>query len=156
MRGGGNDEWRTASFEIEDNHVRTPHAQRVSISTSSTQWEVMNLEGNVPQTVSQHLANERTYLSWVRTCIAVFAVGLALAKFGPHVLDGWIGEAVMILALFMIIVGHRLYRKARPLLVARAKEWPRHNILAITICVCFIICEGLFLILLQNDLLFGT
>ena len=31
---------------------------------------------------SDHLANERTYLAWVRTGLSVMALGLAVAKFG--------------------------------------------------------------------------
>ncbi len=35
-----------------------------------------------PGAVSDHLANERTYLAWVRTGIAVIALGFVVAKFG--------------------------------------------------------------------------
>ncbi|MGI5133230.1 MULTISPECIES: YidH family protein [unclassified Streptomyces] len=31
-----------------------------------------------------HLANERTYLAWLRTGISVAALGVAVAKFAPH------------------------------------------------------------------------
>jgi putative membrane protein len=33
-------------------------------------------------TVTDHMANERTYLAWVRTGIAVMALGFVVAKFG--------------------------------------------------------------------------
>ncbi|MHB8361122.1 MAG: YidH family protein [Thermoplasmataceae archaeon] len=33
-------------------------------------------------TVTDHLANERTYLAWVRTGISVMALGFVVAKFG--------------------------------------------------------------------------
>ncbi len=32
--------------------------------------------------VSDHLANERTYLAWVRTGITVIALGFVVSKFG--------------------------------------------------------------------------
>lgn len=32
-----------------------------------------------------HLANERTYLAWLRTAAAVMALGLAVASFAKHV-----------------------------------------------------------------------
>jgi putative membrane protein len=32
--------------------------------------------------VSDHLANERTYLAWVRTGIAIIALGFVVARFG--------------------------------------------------------------------------
>jgi putative membrane protein len=33
-------------------------------------------------TVTDHMANERTYLAWVRTGITVMALGFVVAKFG--------------------------------------------------------------------------
>jgi putative membrane protein len=38
-------------------------------------------DGNV-STVSDHLANERTYLAWLRTGVTVIALGFVVAKFG--------------------------------------------------------------------------
>jgi putative membrane protein len=35
-----------------------------------------------PQRVSDHLANERTFLAWVRTSISVIVFGFVVAKFG--------------------------------------------------------------------------
>ena len=31
---------------------------------------------------TEHLANERTFLAWVRTCIAIISLGFVVAKFG--------------------------------------------------------------------------
>lgn len=36
---------------------------------------------------TDHLANERTFLAWIRTSLAVIGLGFAVAKFGT-----WIGE----------------------------------------------------------------
>ncbi len=36
----------------------------------------------MPSTASDHLANERTYLAWVRTSISVIVFGFVVAKFG--------------------------------------------------------------------------
>ena len=42
-----------------------------------------NIERADRQQRSQaHLANERTFLSWLRTCIALIALGFVLARFG--------------------------------------------------------------------------
>ena len=35
-----------------------------------------------PQRVTDHLANERTFLAWVRTSISVIVFGFVVAKFG--------------------------------------------------------------------------
>lgn len=32
--------------------------------------------------VTEYLANERTFLAWVRTCIAIISLGFVVAKFG--------------------------------------------------------------------------
>lgn len=35
-----------------------------------------------PTAATDHLANERTYLAWIRTSLAVIGLGFAVAKFG--------------------------------------------------------------------------
>ena len=59
--------------------------------------------------VSDHLANERTFLAWVRTGIAVMAFGFVIERFGlssnsslPY--SKWLGIVVVILGMTMLIV----------------------------------------------------
>ena len=35
-----------------------------------------------PNATRDHLANERTFLAWVRSCIAIIALGFVVARFG--------------------------------------------------------------------------
>ena len=35
-----------------------------------------------PNATRDHLANERTFLAWIRSCIAVMALGFVVARFG--------------------------------------------------------------------------
>ena len=40
-----------------------------------------------PARVSEHLANERTFLAWVRTGISLISVGIAINKFSLYLVD---------------------------------------------------------------------
>lgn len=40
------------------------------------------VEGGAKSTITDHMANVRTYLAWVRTGITVIALGFVVAKFG--------------------------------------------------------------------------
>ncbi|MEJ7675592.1 MAG: DUF202 domain-containing protein [Chitinophagaceae bacterium] len=39
------------------------------------------MENNQITSARDHLANERTFLSWIRTSISIMALGLAVVKF---------------------------------------------------------------------------
>lgn len=70
--------------------------------------------------VSDHLANERTFLAWVRTGIAVIAFGFVIERFGLLLRElglkvglgsnssihysKWLGIVVVILGMIMLIV----------------------------------------------------
>ena len=62
-----------------------------------------------------HLANERTFLAWVRTGVSVMALGMALAKFGPVVDPGGLSiPAGLVLVIGgAILLGYGLTRYRR-------------------------------------------
>lgn len=78
-----------------------------------------------PNELRDHLANERTFLAWVRTAITVIALGFVVAKFGillrevggSHVrpLTARAGAAVGVLLVFagVVLVGLALLRFLR-------------------------------------------
>ena len=41
----------------------------------------MKTDKDLKQNASDHLANERTLLAWVRTCIGIMAFGFVVVKF---------------------------------------------------------------------------
>ncbi|SHO44715.1 conserved membrane hypothetical protein [Nitrosotalea sinensis] len=41
----------------------------------------MSAEDRKPDRSTQHLANERTFLAWIRTCIAIMGLGFVVARF---------------------------------------------------------------------------
>ena len=40
-----------------------------------------------PQHISDHLANERTILAWIRTSISVIALGVAINRFSLFLME---------------------------------------------------------------------
>ena len=58
-----------------------------------------------------HLANERTYLAWLRTSIGVLALAAAIARFGPEAQarDKLAVAVTGVLGLLILIIGTRRY-----------------------------------------------
>ena len=86
---------------------------------------------------SNHLANERTFLAWVRTGVAIVVFGFAIGRFaialrqltalGGHVskttgLSVWMGVVSMIAGVAMVLAALFRYRKTRALLERGAFE----------------------------------
>mmetsp|Transcript_15430 Transcript_15430/g.31717 ORF Transcript_15430/g.31717 Transcript_15430/m.31717 type:complete len:137 (-) Transcript_15430:394-804(-) len=49
-----------------------------------------------------HLANERTFLAWIRTALAILTLGLALAKFDPTENGVLSGSCFIILSMVLL------------------------------------------------------
>lgn len=67
--------------------------------------------GRTGNRARDHLANERTYLSWLRTSLGVLALAAAVARFGAgegHA-DALAVALLGLLGLFMLGVGTRRY-----------------------------------------------
>lgn len=58
-----------------------------------------------------HLANERTYLAWLRTAIGVLALAAAIARFGPEAeaRDKVAVAVTGVLGMLILIIGTRRY-----------------------------------------------
>jgi putative membrane protein len=67
--------------------------------------------GRTGNRARDHLANERTYLSWLRTSLGVLALAAAVARFGTgqHRADVMAVGLLGLLGLFMLGVGTRRY-----------------------------------------------
>ena len=81
-----------------------------------------------PQRASDHLANERTFLAWVRTSISVIVFGFVVAKFGitlrqffrfenldPHEtgISLALGVSFMVVGILMAILAIWRYQSTR-------------------------------------------
>ena len=55
-------------------------------------------DNNKPQNVSDHLANERTFLAWIRTGVGIMAFGFVVVKFSLFIkqLSAILGKEVII------------------------------------------------------------
>ncbi len=79
-----------------------------------------------PNTARDHLANERTFLAWVRSCIAIMALGFVVARFGllirelgpnaprhtPVGLSTGFGVALVVCGAALMILATLRYRDA--------------------------------------------
>jgi len=80
-----------------------------------------------------HLANERTFLAWVRTSVAIVVFGFAIGRFAiamrqltalqGHVskttgLSVWMGMSSILAGIAMVVAGLMRYRKTRSQLEA--------------------------------------
>lgn len=52
---------------------------------------------------ADHSANERTFLAWVRTVIAVVGFGIASVRIGPNHVSGW-SEAMLLISGAVVVV----------------------------------------------------
>jgi putative membrane protein len=81
-----------------------------------------------PNRARDHLANERTFLAWVRTGVAVVVFGFAIGRFAIALrqltefqghpskttsISVWLGFTAMIAGVVMVVAGLSRYRKTR-------------------------------------------
>ena len=87
----------------------------------------INFESN-PNRARDHLANERTFLAWVRTGAAIVVFGFAIGRFSialrqltalqghpiqPSGLSVWMGAVSIVLGVLLVVAGLFRYRQTR-------------------------------------------
>ena len=90
-----------------------------------------------PNRARDHLANERTFLAWVRTGAAIVVFGFAIGRFSIAIrqltaLQGhgvrtagisvWMGSGTIVAGLLLVVAGLLRYRKTRERLDAGTFE----------------------------------
>jgi putative membrane protein len=93
--------------------------------------------GEIPNRARDHLANERTFLAWLRTGIAIVVFGFAIGRFAiairqflqiqGHVsstagISAWFGMIAIIGGVVLTLAGLRRYRRTRAQLESGAFE----------------------------------
>lgn len=84
---------------------------------------------NTPQKVNDHLANERTFLAWIRTSLGIMGFGFVVVKFSlfirqielilkkdvvagsQHEHSGAVGVSIVVIGALTVIVAFFKYRK---------------------------------------------
>ena len=123
----------------------------------------------------QYLANERTFLSWVRTSIALIGLGFIISKFdfflkefrlvigrntneinelaventnfSLYHLSNWIGIGIVFLAVVLILLALRNYSITYKLITAQSYS-PNHGIIYTTTAIITILSIIVFIYLL--------
>ena len=95
-----------------------------------------------PNRARDHLANERTFLAWVRTGAAIVVFGFAIGRFSIALrqltaLEGhpihragisvWMGAASIVLGVVLVVAGLFRYRKTR-------RRWMREHSSQLDLC----------------------
>ena len=83
----------------------------------------------VPQKINDHLANERTFLAWIRTSLGIMGFGFVVVKFSlfirqielilkrdivegsQHEYSGAVGVSIVVIGALTVIVAFFKYRK---------------------------------------------
>jgi putative membrane protein len=120
------------------------------------------MEKEKPQgSASDHLANERTFLAWIRTSIGVMAFGFVVVKFslflkqislilGKGVVDqskGYSSVAGIVLVIVGVIVSLLSYIRYKKTEKQLDAGYYRHSSLLITILTAFIFVVSVFLVI---------
>jgi putative membrane protein len=85
-------------------------------------------ENSNPNLARDHLANERTFLAWVRTGAAIVVFGFAIGRFAiamrqltameghpvqTAAMSVWMGSGAIVAGVGLVVVGLMRYRKTR-------------------------------------------
>jgi putative membrane protein len=96
-----------------------------------------------PNRARDHLANERTFLAWLRTGVATIVFGFAVGRFSLALqellqfegkpaatpgLTAWLGVVSIIAGVMAILAGHMRYHQTRDQIERGTFEPPRYTI----------------------------
>jgi len=96
-----------------------------------------------PNRARDHLANERTFLAWLRTGVATIVFGFAVGRFSIALqeflqfqgkpaptpgLTAWLGVISIIAGVLAILAGHMRYHQARDQIERGTFEPPRYTV----------------------------
>eukprot|EP00899_Mesostigma_viride_P003481 jgi/Mesvir1/13133/Mv06105-RA.1 len=78
---------------------------------------------NTGSAARDHMANERTYLAWIRTCLASAGFGVVLARVSPQTEGPVVGTMFVGLGCLLLVQAtHRYFHVKRMLLQGRFRS----------------------------------
>lgn len=99
------------------------------------------------------LANERTFLAWVRTALAILAGAILLHEFAPHIQpQAFISGASVALALLAALLGAGAYQrwKANEIAMRHSRPLPYSRLLPVlSICILALSASAAFVLARQ-------
>ena len=92
---------------------------------------------------SDHAANERTFLAWVRTSIAIMAFGMATARLGTEKAELW-SEVLLLGAGAVVILFAYVRMRHLRVLIARSEliedgAMPKDTLLLVLVASLFVL-----------------
>ena len=133
-------------------------AQTLANPAQEQPWDIAG--GN---NVREHLANERTYLAWIRTSITVVGLGFVIARFGvwlrylssstghtapsPH--SGYsvpMGALIVIIGALLALLGAWRYRSVRRAIDRQGRAAAGPALVIVTVLVVLFTVGLLFII----------
>jgi putative membrane protein len=99
------------------------------------------------------MSNERTFLAWVRTALAVLAGGVALDQFGGELWRPGVGRAIsVVLALFAALLSAAAYRrwKASEIAMRLSEPLPPARVVPLTAVLLLLLAGGLAVLIVLS------
>lgn len=114
--------------------------------------------------IQAYLANERTFLAWIRTAISLMALGIAIARIIPAFqhqitvpyLASTTGIAFVILGIATVTFGMSRFSSTNQFLESGKTQFPIHNVLMWTLSGFVLVCAGLSLALVAVTFSWGS
>ena len=96
-----------------------------------------------------HAANERTFLAWVRTVMAIVGFGLAVARIGPSRGGGWTEVALLVVGGAAIAIAYARMTRSHRRIAARGSfeaDDTRADILLVVLSLALLATFGAFVL----------
>jgi putative membrane protein len=114
----------------------------------------MTLTSDQSNAIRTHLANERTFLAWMRSSVSLLALGIGIAAFLDHQSDAarvLLAIASIAVGLAVIAFGYHRYRVMRTQIEHGDQYQPYTRVVALAAaCIAVLACGSALVVALQS------